>query len=53
MSMLNKIICKPFKGLNWWQKVIGIIIFVPVVIPLAFYKQYITKEWANDSINRF
>ena len=47
--MIRSIMYKPFRGLNRWQKIIGIIIFVPVVIPMAFYKIYITKEWSEEA----
>ena len=45
MRLIKAIMYKPFRGLNWWQKIIGIFIFVPFVIPMVFYKMYISKEW--------
>lgn len=43
--MITKIITKTFANLEWYEKIIGAILFVPVVIPMAFYKKYISKEW--------
>ena len=45
MNFLETIMYKPFRGLNWYQKIIGILLFVPVVYPLAFYHVFIKKDW--------
>jgi len=45
IKSVNLIMYKPFRGLNRWQKIIGIIIFMPIVCPIVFYKMFITKEW--------
>jgi len=42
---MEVIMYKPFRGLNWYQKIIGAIIFIPIVLPVVFYKMFITKEW--------
>jgi len=36
---------KPFRGLTFWQKIVGALIFIPFVCPVIFYKMFITKEW--------